>query len=275
VPKKIFSTAQFISEGGTRHELAWGVDRRHVRIGHGWYREGPEPPTPFELQLGRQLSAEGMASGLVAAKIAEFDGVVVPEGVIPRRRRAPISPEPVLINGIWCTDGLQTLVDIAPLVDDLVFEQALESGLHKKYVKLTALEDALPALSTSRVSGTSRIKRVLALRPRGAPPTESLLETLFAQMVRRVPTLPTPQRQVVVNDEFGDFVARVDFAWAEHGRFTELDGQGHKGQPVYDAVRQTNVAIATEWVCGRFSWREVRWNPVPTERRLVRWFRPR
>ena len=92
----------------------------------------------------------------------------------------------------------------------------------------------------------------------------------MVQLARGTPGVPEPERQVVVNDEHGTFVARVDLAWPGDGGFCELDGEQHKGQPVHDAVRQTNVAIATGWLCGRFSWTEVRWNPVPTARRLTR-----
>jgi hypothetical protein len=163
------------------------------------------------------------------------------------------------------------MVDLAPLVDDLVWEQALESGLRKGLFKLEELESLVPLLTKSRTAGSPRIKRVLALRPPGAPPTESLLETLMAQLARETPGVPEPARQVVVEDEHDEFVARVDLAWPEIGGFNELDGEGHKDQPLYDAVRQTNVVIATGWLPGRFTWTEVRLNPIPTARRLAKW----
>jgi very-short-patch-repair endonuclease len=58
--------------------------------------------------------------------------------------------------------------------------------------------------------------------------------------------------------------------WPELGVFCELDGQHHKGQPIYDANRQTRVVTATGWLPGRFTWAEVRYNPIPTGRRLLR-----
>ena len=63
-----------------------------------------------------------------------------------------------------------------------------------------------------------------------------LLETLAVQLFRDN-GLPTPTRQVTVINRHGTFVARVDLAWPELGVFVELDGQGHAGQPVYDASR--------------------------------------
>ena len=117
--------------------------------------------------------------------------------------------------------------------------------------------------------GAARIRRVLSLRPPGAPPTESLLETLMVQLIRRIPGVPEPTRQYVVYDEHGVFVARVDLCWPELGVFIELDGQGHAGQPVYDANRETAVVAATGWLCGRFTWKEVTALWVPTARRLA------
>jgi hypothetical protein len=271
VARRLFSTREFLASGRTEKELRWGVRKGFwVSVVRGFYADGPEPPGPFEIALARMLSADGMESGLVGAKLHGFDGIVIPTVEMPRRRRVAISPEPVLVDDVWCTDGLQTLVDIASLVDDLVFEQALESALYKRRLKLEEFVDLIPLLAASRTAGAPRIKRVLALRPTGAPPTESLLETLMVQLARQTPGVPEPTRQLVIEDEDGDFVARVDLAWPDDGGFGELDGQHHKDQPVYDAVRQTNVAIATGWICGRFTWNEVRRNPVTTGRRLVK-----
>src|SRR5438067_1765425 len=96
-----------------------------------------------------------------------------------------------------------------------------------------------------------------------------LLETLFIQLTRRVDGLPDPQRQVLVVNRHGDFVAYVDVAWTDLGVFNELDGQQHIGQPVYDASRETAVVAATGWLCGRFTWTVVTRVPVTTARKLA------
>jgi very-short-patch-repair endonuclease len=113
------------------------------------------------------------------------------------------------------------------------------------------------------------MRRVLELRPTGAPPTESLLETLMVQLARSIPGLSAPTRQLVVRTEAGVFVARVDLCWPELGLFIELDGQQHLGQPVYDANRETAVVAETGWLCGRFTWHEVVHLPRATARRLA------
>src|SRR5207237_1032760 len=138
------------------------------------------------------------------------------------------------------------------------------SALRKRLVTVEELIDAIPG-----VPGADRIRRVLALRPPGAPPTESLLETHMVQVARRVPGLPPPTRQVVIYDHYGEFVARVDLAWPELGVFIELDGEHHIDQPVYDASRETLVVATTGWLCGRFTWTEVVRTPVHAARRLA------
>jgi hypothetical protein len=163
---------------------------------------------------------------------------------------------------------MQTLVDLAGTVTDSVWEQAFESALRKGLLSVGVLAAALPELGKLRVRGTGRIRRVLALRPPGAAPTGSLLETLMVQLARTVPGLPSPVRQLPIRDRSGRIIAYLDLAWPELGLFIELDGQQHLGQPVYDASRETAIVALTGWLCGRFTWREVVGNPVSTARRL-------
>jgi hypothetical protein len=221
-----------------------------------------------------------MACGRVAGALHELDSVavegaelIVPPGANGRRvgtRRIAIAQERVvLVHGVRCTDGLQTLFDLAPLLTDTVWEQALESCLRKRLTTIAAIEDELVEATASRRSGAPRIRRVLALRPSGAPPTESLLETLMVQLARGIPSLPDPTRQFHVEDKYELFVARVDLCSPSLGLFIELDGEHHKGQPVYDASRETAIVAATGWLVGRFAWTEVRWFPTSTRRRLA------
>ena len=251
--------------GLSRAALRWGEEvGRWRRIDRGVYGEGSEPPGELDRQRARVLSAGAVASGALAGVILRLDGVVLDGRPI---RRRPIS-RTIQVDGIACTDGFQTLVDLAVSLDDALWEQALESALRKRLVTIDELELALPSLGRKRTPGTGRMRRVLALRPPGAPPTESLLETLMIQLARRVEGLPDPTRQHEILDAVGLFVARVDLCWPTLGLFLELDGQHHRDQPVYDARRETAVVAATGWLPGRFTWREVVHLPKTTARRL-------
>jgi very-short-patch-repair endonuclease len=265
--RRLFTTRDALARGVTEEALRWGEQTgRWRRIVHGVYGEGPDDPTPFDRACALVLRCDGVASGRLAGVLLDLDSVVLDGSSPVRRRRLP--PERVMIvGGIRCTDGLQTLVDLAPSLADDRWEQALESALRKQMMSAGAFD--LVALGKARTPGTVRMRRVLARRPREAPPTESLLETLMVQLARTVSGLPDPIRQHCVHNAHGDFVARVDLCWPELGLFVELDGEQHRDQPVYDAHRQTAVTAATGWRCGRFTWTDLTRLSNSTARRLA------
>jgi hypothetical protein len=269
----MFTVAEAINRGLTSAALRWGEQTgKWRRIERGVYGEGPDDPTPIDRAVAAVIASNGVASWHLAGVLYALDSVTVrtpyislPPGGNGRRtavRRRTLSPERItVVQGIPCTDGLQTMLDLSAVLDDLVWEQALESALRKRLV-------GVGELRPTGIRGAARIRRVIALRPVGAPPTESLLETLMVQLARRIPGLGPPVRQLELLDEHGRFVARVDLAWPELGLFIELDGQHHQDQPVYDARRETAVVATTGWLCGRFTWTEVVNVPNSTARRL-------
>ncbi len=259
--RRLFTTEEARAAGLTSDALRWGeATGRWRRLRRGVYGMGPDDPTAFDLELAEVLARRAVASGGIAGVLLGLDSVAA-DGHPVRRR--PLSADGlVFIGGIRCTSGLQTLVDLAAVVDDLVWEQALESALRKGLVSVADLERSLPELGRARVPGAARIRRILALRPPGAAPTGSLLETFMVQLARTVPGLPAAVRQLPI----GPFL--LDLSWPEVGVFVELDGQQHLGQPVYDARRETAIVAATGWLCGRFTWTEVVRVPISTARRL-------
>lgn len=268
--RRLFTTEQFYEDGGTRSKLRWLLRSGGcVKVCGAVYAEGAADPTPFEQSLGHLMARKGPAWGMVAGQLHEFDGIDIHTVHVERTKREMVDDAIWVIDGYWCTSPLQTLVDLAFLVDDDVWEQALESALFRKLVELDDIAAWVPAMSKMRYHGVGRIRRVLEQRPLGAAPTESLLETLMVQVARLVPGLPPPVRQYVLTDD-DRFVARIDLCWPELGLFMELDGEGHLGQPVYDASRETDIVATAGWLCGRFSWTEVRHHPQATAARLGR-----
>lgn len=274
--RRLYTSSDFRDLGISRSAIRWGAaNGRWRKIEDGIYGEGGEEPSGIDTARAAVLAAGGVATGCFAGSSLRLDGVdfrgldaaVSPSGNGRRRgfRRREIAAERITtVAGIRCTGPLQTLVDLAAQLDDLRWEQALECALRRQW---TSVEEVAQASKGTR--GAARVRRVLALRPPGAPPTESLLETLMVQLIRTVPELPEPTRQYVVLDSYGAFVARVDLCWPALGLFIELDGQHHEGQPVYDASRETAAVAATGWLCGRFTWHEVVRVPRPTARRLA------
>lgn len=266
--------------GLTRGQLRWGESQgRWRRIVWPVYRHGPEEPSDLDRSLGVVLAVEGVASCHLAGVLHGLDSVALVRGrpVVSiadghlragARRRRLAGDEVVEVKGFRCTSGLTTMIDLAATLSDDVWEQALESALRKKLFTVDDLMARLPDLGRARTPGVTRMRRVLALRPEGAAPTESLLETLMVQLARLIPGLPPFVRQLEIFDQHGVFVARVDLSWPELGIFIELDGQQHIGQPVYDASRETAVVAATGWFPGRFTWTEVTRTPRSSARRL-------
>jgi hypothetical protein len=280
--RRIFTTEQALADGLTEDQLRWKVSSgQYLDMGRGVYAEGSEPATMLEKSIAGALVTQGAVGGPAAAAAyggldLDLDEFTEPYFVVSGRssnkrsgaRRTRFIGGVTVLNGICVTDGLQTLIDLAALLDDVRWEHALEAALRKRLTTVAALEAALPALSARRAIGTARVRRVLALRPPDAPPTESLLETYAVQLCRDF-GLPTPTRQYRVFTVDGRFIARVDLCWPELGVFFELDGRGHDGQPVYDAARQTAVVAATGWLPARVTWRQVVHNPRATAREVA------
>ena len=261
--RRLFTTEEAMAAGLTSNALRWGeATGRWRRLRRGVYADGARGADGVRLRPWPRCWPGGrVASGGLAGVLHGLDGVTL-DGRPVRRRSLP-ADRVVPIGGIRCTDGLQTMIDLAADLDDLRWEQALESALRKRLLSVADLERSLPALGRARVPGTARIRRVLELRPPGAAPTGSLLETLMVQLARTVPGLPPAVRQLPV----GPYL--LDQAWPDIGLFVELDGEQHLGQPVYDARRETAIVAMTGWLCGRFTWTEVVRVPISTARQLA------
>jgi very-short-patch-repair endonuclease len=276
--RKPFTSSQAKLLGLTESTLRTGVSKGNVRrIEHGVYLHGSAATTKVEQAHASLLGSGGIAIGTLAATLLDLDGVSLAppyaatyahtrrQNVVRRR----IDPVRVIeVDGYRCTDGLQTMLDLAAVLDDHRWEQALESALRNG---LTSIDVIIDALQVRRV-GNKRIRRVLQMRPDKAPPTGSWLETVMVQLIRTEPRLAAPRRQVEVLNSHGNFVAYVDLAWPDHGLFLELDGGQHKKQPIYDARRETAVVAATGWLPGRFTWHEMVNLPASTLRRVVELF---
>lgn len=264
----LFTPGMVVPQGATEEQLRWAHDTGRVtRVVRGVYGSGADNPSALDRARAVVLRRKAEARGHLAGVLHGLDAVELDDR--PTRRRSLPADHVIVVAGLPCADGLTTLIDLAASLDDLTWEQALESALRKKLTTVSAIEAALPALSAARVAGTARIRRVLALRPPGAPATGSLLETLMVQLGRRVEGMGDFVRQHEVWD--GDrLIACLDLARPDVGYFLELDGQQHKDQPVYDAMRQNDVVSLTGMLPGRFTWTEVTRYPKSTQRRLAR-----
>ena len=92
--------------------------------------------------------------------------------------------------------------------------------------------------------------------------------------------LPRPIPQLVIRDEAGTEVARVDFAWPDQGVFLEFDGKSkyerfrRQGETLEQFLmrekrREEMICQLTGWVCIRITWADLE-NPVRTAGRIRR-----
>jgi hypothetical protein len=117
-------------------------------------------------------------------------------------------------------------------------------------------------------TGIGRAQRVLALRPPGARPTGSQLETEFIQLIRPVEEIPEGERQVPIY-RTGRIVARLDVAFPPVKAYTEVHGAQHRESLQYDTYRETTIAAAIGWLASEVTCRDIRNTPRATIGRII------
>ena len=249
----ILTSAQLESDGAT----TWR-SRKALVLAGAYERAGPDlfvRPETFDdprlewwrdaLLLLMRTMPGSRFSRQCAAALWGLDGFEPPVAIsvdVDRHRRArmanvhhPRTPRPAAWSaGLPVTDAVTTMVemgaglgprnrwagDLRPIAPIDLVELAVESALRLGLVDLIALADGASPAGWA----PTLLAQVLDRRPVDAPPTESYLETRAVQLFREG-NLPDPERQVVIRDERGQFVARVDFRFG--GTVVECDGREH------------------------------------------------
>ncbi len=286
---RCFTTAQAAAHGVGRQGLGLATDGAWGSAGYGVWtlRDDPDDGRSVAERLlaaarrrGRvvQLARpEAVACDDLAAELAQLDGWwtggaqrhSVPLGHSRRsgwRRRQLDDADVVDLGGIRATAPMRTILDLLQAhaagshLDELL-ELLIESALRQRLVTL----EELCAAALRR--GNEALRAVLRRRA-GAPPTESMLETLALRLAR-VAGLPEPTRQLEIVDEEGRVVARVDFAWLALRLILEVDGSHHLDQRLHDEERDLAIFQATGCMVVHLRWRHIVDRPRATARRLA------
>jgi very-short-patch-repair endonuclease len=219
----------------------------------------------------RAFARASTAAALHGKLDLDWDGTVdlatdrTGSGRLPRRN-VPAT-HLTTVWGMRCTDVLQTVLDLACVLDAPRWEWALEAALRTRLVTVADIEAALAWPGRRDARAVEVVGLVLAGRPHGAPPTESLLETRFVQAVRDH-GLPTPERQVwVAVSPTTRF--RVDFAWPAQRFFVECIGGHHEKQRQRDADRALSILVHAGWAGAEVTWHQVVGTPRYTARRIA------
>jgi hypothetical protein len=153
-----------------------------------------------------------------------------------------------VVDSIPISTPERTLFDLGavcrPLVVLMAFDKARKNGI----VTYESTEATLLRLARSGRPGVRALRSALSVRDPKQAPSESEMETLMLEVLRRH-GLPPPVPQYEVRDQHGRFVARVDAAYPEARLAIEYQSyQEHVGpEPLVRDSRRRSRLKAVHW----------------------------
>lgn len=179
-----------------------------------------------------------------------------PEGLVIHRDRL-CGEEVAMIDGMPVTTAARTAFDLGrrdSLITGIIRVDALANA-----TGLKPLDVGCVAERHRGARGVVQLRRVVDLMDGGA---ESPQETR-TRLLLIAAGFPRPQTQIVVCNEFGDFVGRIDMGFTEWKVGIEYDGPQHWTDPdiqAHDIDRLADLA-AEGWVIIRVSRDLLRYRP--------------
>lgn len=180
----------------------------------------------------------------------------------PRDRR--------MIQGIHITTPVRTVVDLAGSLPQRRFEFVLDEARRRRLVAERPLREALNRLGRQGRPGIKLLRHILDAGELSLPVPGSPFERRFIQFLDRR-SLPEADRQFVIRDDRGQFVAQVDFAYPDLKIAIECDSKKHHfgvDDWEHDVARRSKLA-ALGWLVIHVSWHMLIHEPDEVER-LIR-----
>lgn len=208
-----------------------------VPLGRGIYCAGAVTVGFEQLVMAACVATDGYASHLTAAVLHGFDGVkprrpvevTVPHGhrfwlpfATVHQARHLDPPDLVRVRGIPCTGPSRTLVDVADQLSVVQLTEVVDGAIVAGLTTPAKLQAARQRAGLPRVGGGALAAVVEAWT--AGPRPGSIAEMRLLRELRRR-GFPEPERQLVVRDELGRFVARVDFGYPAWRILLEYDGR--------------------------------------------------
>ncbi|NPD04921.1 hypothetical protein HN031_09535 [Nocardioides sp. zg-1308] len=177
--------------------------------------------------------------------------------------RGVLTPDDVeVVNGVLVSSAARSAFEVTTVAG---VEAALVVVNRLLHAGAMSLEDFAAQVEEHRSWPGSLTAHVVLRLADGR--LESVGEDRFSH-VAYLYGLPRPEPQVVVRDEWGNVVARLDFAWPELEVFLEFDGRAkyerHRlpGESLDEFLmrekkRQELVCLLTGWVCLRVTWADL------------------
>lgn len=153
------------------------------------------------------------------------------------------------------TNAVRTIFDLAGSVKPERLEVILDEARRRRLVAERPLRDLLDRLGQCGRPGTRHLRSLLDSGEMDDPVPGSPFERRLIQFLRRR-SLPAAERQFVIEDQAGNFVARVDFAYPDLKFAIECDSKKHhfgRGDWERDVERRSRLA-ALGWLVIHVSW---------------------
>jgi hypothetical protein len=200
--------------------------------------------------LGSQWIDSDLPAELIRPETCRVDGIVI-------HRYRLRDDETCFVRGMPVTTPARTAFDIGRrnrLETAIVRVDALANATGLKPEDVEGL-----AQCHRGARGMVRLRRVLELMDGGA---ESPQETR-TRLLLIAAGFPKPQTQIVVVDEFGEFVGRVDMGWKDSKIGVEYDGPQHWDDPDQHArdIDRLATLAAQGWLIIRLSRDHLRYRP--------------
>lgn len=170
------------------------------------------------------------------------------DGLIVHETKAFDAVDAMVIDGSPVATPERTLLDLGAVCHPSVVEMALDAAEKRELVTLDSVRATLARLGRSGRNGVGTLRALLEERSPGRQPTESEMETLMLQVLRRW-GLPEPVTQYEIR-RAGRFVARVDAAYPQWHIAIEYDSyEHHAGRKAHDrdSARRGKI-IAAGWL---------------------------
>ena len=175
-----------------------------------------------------------------------------------------------VMHGMNITTPVRTIIDLAGSLPRHRFEFVLDEARRRRLVAERPLREALDRLRRRGRPGITALRSILDSGELQRPVPGSPFERRFIQFLDRR-RLPMAERQFIIEDNEGNFVAKVDFAYPDLKVAIECDGRKHHfGVEDWerDVVRRSKMA-ALGWLVVHVSWHMLVHDPDEVER-LIR-----
>ena len=263
-----FVGTEAVSTGAlTQRELSRHCTRiyRNVYSRHGSALTARDRAVAAWLWSGKTAVVAGSsAAALLGAKWVDADS---PAELISSRTRPPplivtrnetlLPGEQTVVAGIPVTTPTRTAFDLGRRPGFVVALQRLDALASATGV---TADDVMPLMKLhSGARGMKQLRRVLPMMDAGA---ESPQETA-TRLVLVNGGLPGPDTQIIVHDEWGLIVARVDMGWEKWRVAVEFDGAQHWTDPLQRAKDIDRAAELERlgWIIIRVSYDLLRHRP--------------